>query len=132
MSINSTLIAEYLVASGSGLFVSNPATGKEIACVKDWSLADIENAIVVAEPAQKEWAAQPAKTRASILKRWNDLILENQDELATIITSECGKPIAEAKGEVAYGASFVEWFAEEGKRAYGDVIPHHALSLIHI
>lgn len=126
MKINSTLIPECHVASGNGLSVSNPATGKEIACVKDWSLAEIENAIVVAESAQKEWAAQPAKTRASTLKRWNDLILENQDELATIITAECGKPIAEAKGEVAYGASFVEWFAEEGKRAYGDVIPHHA------
>lgn len=125
MPLDSTLISDDTISEG-GLAVFNPATGDEIARVTDMPLTDIDAIIVDAESAQKEWAAQPAKARATILKKWNDLILANQAALAELIMQECGKPIAEATGEVAYGASFVEWFAEEAKRAYGDIIPNHA------
>jgi len=94
--------------------------------VRSHAAKDVEPIIEEAERARHDWAARPAKERAAILRRWYDLIMANQNDLAHIITAECGKPLAEAMGEVAYGASFVEWFAEEGKRTYGDVIPSFA------
>lgn len=111
-------------ADGTGTFpVINPATGENITYVTDISASDINMIIQHAETAQKPWAALKAKDRANILRGWYNLIVEHVDDLAQIVTAECGKPIAEAKGEILYGASFIEWFAEEGKRAYGQTIP---------
>lgn len=105
--------------------VTNPATGDHLIDVADLGVADVAAAIDAAHAAQKPWAARTGKDRAAILRRWHDLILTHQDDLATILTAEMGKPLAEAKGEVAYGAAYVEWFAEEAKRVYGDTIPGH-------
>ncbi|WP_102109966.1 NAD-dependent succinate-semialdehyde dehydrogenase [Oceaniglobus roseus] len=105
--------------------VTNPARGDVIAKVADLDRAMCADAIAKAETAQKAWAAKTAKERANILRKWYDLMVENADDLATILTAEQGKPVAEAKGEILYGASFIEWFAEEAKRVYGDVIPGH-------
>ena len=91
----------------------------------DLSRAQTARAIAAAEAAQKEWAAKTAKERANILRRWYDLMMENADDLGTILTTEQGKPLAEAKGEIGYGASFIEFFAEEAKRIYGETIPGH-------
>ena len=109
-----------------GLIVNNPATGKKITTVKDYTDTETLQHIEEAEEAFKLWSNQTAKDRASILRRWYQLVLDHTEELAQIITAECGKPLFEARGEVAYAASFIEWFAEEGKRLYGDVIPSHA------
>ncbi|MGY3901295.1 NAD-dependent succinate-semialdehyde dehydrogenase [Aeromonas lusitana] len=103
--------------------VLNPADGQVITRVPDMGEADTRRAIEAAHRAQAPWAALTAKERSSRLQAWFELILANQDELARIMTREQGKPLAEAKGEVAYGASFIQWFAEEGKRAYGRTIP---------
>jgi succinate-semialdehyde dehydrogenase/glutarate-semialdehyde dehydrogenase len=84
---------------------------------------ETDEAIIAANNAWPEWRARTAKERAIILKKWFDLITTNQEDLAILMTAEQGKPIAEARGEVVYGASFIEWFAEEGKRIYGDIIP---------
>ncbi|WP_037314165.1 NAD-dependent succinate-semialdehyde dehydrogenase [Ruegeria halocynthiae] len=105
--------------------VTNPATGEVIAQVADMSVEDTRRAIDVADAAKADWAAQTGKERAAILRKWYDLMVENADDLATILTAEMGKPWPEARGEVLYGASFIEWFAEEAKRVYGDVIPGH-------
>jgi succinate-semialdehyde dehydrogenase/glutarate-semialdehyde dehydrogenase len=105
--------------------VLNPATGELVAKLPDLGAAEARSAIEAAEKAQKEWAAKPAKERSVVLRRWYDLIMANQEDLAQILTAEMGKPLAESRGEIAYGASFIEWFAEEGKRVYGDVIPQH-------
>ena len=105
--------------------VNNPATGEKIADVADLTVEDTTKAIELAYEAQKEWRARTAKERCAILLKWNDLMLENQDDLGRILTAEMGKPLAEAKGEIAYGASFIQWFAEEARRVYGDVIPGH-------
>ncbi|MDA7430917.1 NAD-dependent succinate-semialdehyde dehydrogenase [Primorskyibacter aestuariivivens] len=105
--------------------VHNPASGNLIANVTDVSVDDVSLAIDAAFEAQKAWARQTSKERAAILKRWHELIVENVDDLARILTAEMGKPLSEARGEVLYGASFIEWFAEEAKRVYGDVIPGH-------
>lgn len=105
--------------------VTNPARGDVLANVADCSVAQVSEAIAKAEIAQKEWTAMTGKERGAILRRWFDLMMANQDDLAAILTAEQGKPLAEAKGEIAYGASFVEFFAEEAKRVYGDVIPGH-------
>jgi len=105
--------------------VTNPARGDVLANVADCSVAQVSEAIAKAEVSQKEWAAMTGKERGAILRRWFDLMMANQDDLAAILTAEQGKPLAEAKGEIAYGASFVEFFAEEAKRVYGDVIPGH-------
>jgi len=110
----------------SGLTVINPATGMPVATVADMPVAEVEAYIHRAAKAQAPWAALTVKERASRLMDWYRLIMANQDYLAALVTEECGKPITEARGEVAYGASFIEWFAEEGKRAYGDIIPSHA------
>jgi len=105
--------------------VTNPATGAHIINVPDLDVAAIRTAIDAAEAAQIDWRSKLAKERSNILRSWYNLIMEAQDDLARILTVEMGKPLAEAKGEIAYGASFIEWFAEEAKRVYGDVIPEH-------
>ncbi|MBT8457281.1 MAG: NAD-dependent succinate-semialdehyde dehydrogenase [Alphaproteobacteria bacterium] len=105
--------------------VINPARGDVIAKVADMGRDETAEAIDAAYVAQKEWAARTAKERANILRAWFDLMVEHADDLATILTAEQGKPLAEAKGEIMYGASFVEWFAEEAKRVYGETIPGH-------
>jgi len=106
--------------------VDNPATGARLAEVPCLGRAEVRRAITAAQAAMPSWAARTAKDRAAVLRRWFDLLLENADDLAAIMTAEQGKPLAEARGEVLYAASFLEWFAEEGKRVYGDVIPSHA------
>lgn len=103
--------------------VFDPATGAKLADVPDLTPEDARRAIDAAHKAFPAWAATPAKQRGAILRRWNDLILAETEALAQLMTAEQGKPLAEARSEVAYGASFVEWFAEEGKRAYGHTIP---------
>lgn len=110
---------------GSTLDVTNPARGDVIARVPNLSRTETTRAIDAAHKAQKSWAAETAKTRANILRKWFDLMMANQEDLAIIMTAEQGKPLTEARGEVAYGASFVEWFAEEAKRIYGETIPGH-------
>lgn len=110
-------------ASGQSFPVTNPATGETIGHVPDLAPEEVAAAIAAADAAFPAWAAKSAKERANILRAWFDLIVANADDLAALMTAEQGKPLAEAKGEILYGASFVEWFAEEGKRVYGDVIP---------
>lgn len=111
---------------GERLFkVANPATGALLAEVADMGVLELRQAIDAAHAAQKDWAARTGKDRAAILRRWHNLIMANQEDLARILTAEMGKPIAEARGEIAYGAAYVEWFAEEAKRVYGDTIPGH-------
>ena len=111
--------------NGATFDVSNPARGDVIAQVADLSRADLARAIHSAEAAQKKWAALTAKERCNILRNWYNLMMEHQSDLAMILTAEMGKPLAEAMGEIAYGASFVEFFAEEAKRNYGETIPGH-------
>ena len=113
------------VGSETTFDVLNPATGGLVATLPDLGVEETRTAIEAAEVAQKSWRALTAKERSVILKRWYELIMVNQEDLAQILTAEMGKPLAEARGEIAYGASFIEWFAEEGKRVYGDVIPQH-------
>ncbi len=105
--------------------VHNPARGTMLAEVADCDRSDARLAIEAAREAQPEWARWTGKERAAVLRRWHDLIVANADDLALILTAEMGKPLAEARSEVLYGASYVEWFAEEAKRIYGDVIPGH-------
>ena len=112
-------------ADGKTFDVVNPARGDVIAQVADLSREEVAGAIKIAEAAQKEWAALAAKARANVLRKWFDLMMANQEDLAQIMTAEQGKPLVESRGEVAYGASFVEWFGEEAKRAYGQTIPGH-------
>lgn len=109
--------------SGKTLTIHNPANGEQIAQVPACGAEETRQAIAAAEAAWPAWRALTAVQRGRILRRWADLMLANQDDLALIMTSEQGKPLAEAKGEIAYAASFLEWFAEEGRRAYGDIIP---------
>ena len=111
--------------NGATFDVSNPARGDVIAQVADLSRADLARAIDGAEAVQKKWAALTAKERCNILRNWYNLMMEHQSDLAMILTAEMGKPLAEAMGEIAYGASFVEFFAEEAKRNYGETIPGH-------
>ena len=112
-------------ADGATFAVTNPARGDVIARVPDLTRADAARAIAAADKARHEWAARTGKERAAILRKWYDLCVLNQDDLGTILTAEQGKPLAEAKGEVVYGASFIEWFGEEAKRIYGETIPGH-------
>jgi succinate-semialdehyde dehydrogenase / glutarate-semialdehyde dehydrogenase len=105
------------------LAVKNPANGKELAKVARGGTAETRRAIEAADRAWPAWRAKTAKERAALLRRWYDLMMANQDDLARILTAEQGKPLNEARGEIAYGASFVEWFSEEAKRVYGDTIP---------
>ena len=108
---------------GARFAVTDPATGATLAEVPDMGAAETRRAIAAAEAAWPAWRAQTAKERAAVLRRWFDLQLQHQEALAQLMTAEQGKPLAEARGEVIYGASFVEWFAEEAKRVYGDTIP---------
>ncbi len=110
---------------GSTFPVVNPARGDVIAEVPNLSRAETARAITAAQAAMKDWAARPAKERAHVMRRWFDLMMANQDDLGIILCAEMGKPLAEAKGEIAYGASFIEWFGEEAKRVYGETIPGH-------
>jgi succinate-semialdehyde dehydrogenase/glutarate-semialdehyde dehydrogenase len=110
---------------GATLAVHNPATAAPLGTVPAFDGAATERAVAAAHAAFPAWAAKTAKERAVVLRRWHDLILLNAADLAKLMTAEQGKPLAESKGEIAYAASFVEWFAEEAKRVYGDVIPGH-------
>ena len=112
-------------ASGAKFDVANPATGKVVASLPDFGRTEARHAIAQAERAQKEWAAQTGKDRGGVLGKWYDLIQVHADDLAIILTAEMGKPLAEAKGEVLYGASYIKWFAEEATRIYGQTIPGH-------
>jgi succinate-semialdehyde dehydrogenase/glutarate-semialdehyde dehydrogenase len=112
-------------ADGATFAVTNPARGDIIARVPDLTRADAARAIAAADKARHEWAARTGKERAAILRKWYDLCLVHQDDLGTILTAEQGKPLPEAKGEVVYGASFIEWFGEEARRIYGETIPGH-------
>ena len=103
--------------------VLNPATGEIVAQVSDACVEEATLAVAAAKKAFKAWSAMPTHERAKLLRNWFNLMMEHQDDLARILTLEQGKPLAEAKGEIAYGAGFIEWFAEEGKRVYGDTIP---------
>jgi len=109
--------------SRNTIAVHNPATGAELGTVPRMGAAEARRAIEAAERAWPAWRAKTAKERAAILRKWFDLMMANQEDLAQIMTAEQGKPLTESRGEIAYGASFIEWFAEEGKRAYGDTIP---------
>ncbi len=109
--------------SGARFAVTNPATGETLANVADLDGADTRAAIGAAHLALPAWRGRTAKERAGLMRAWFDLIMANQEDLARLMTAEQGKPLAESRGEVAYGASFIEWFAEEAKRVYGDVIP---------
>ncbi|MCK4868203.1 MAG: NAD-dependent succinate-semialdehyde dehydrogenase, partial [Alphaproteobacteria bacterium] len=110
---------------GETINVNNPATGDILGAVPKMGADETRRAIEAANAAWPAWRARTAKQRGDIIRRWYELMLENQDDLGMLMTLEQGKPLPEAKGEVAYAASFLEWFAEEGRRAYGDVIPPH-------
>jgi len=111
--------------SGETIEVNNPATGETLGTVPKMGADETRRAIEAANRAWPEWREKTAKERANILRKWFDLCMENQEDLAILMTLEQGKPLAESKGEIVYGSSFIEWFAEEGKRIYGDVIPPH-------
>jgi succinate-semialdehyde dehydrogenase/glutarate-semialdehyde dehydrogenase len=121
------LIAGHWVpADGGGtLPVTNPASGEKLGVIPNMGSAETRRAITAAAGALPAWAARTAKDRAGVLRRWFELIVQNESDLATLMTAEQGKPLAESKGEITYAASFIEWFAEEGKRLYGDIIPGH-------
>src|SRR3989440_3899386 len=109
--------------SRNTIAVHNPATGAVLGTVPRMGAAETKRAIEAADRAWPAWRAKTAKERAACLRKWFDLMMANQEDLAQIMTAEQGKPLAESRGEIAYGASFIEWFAEEAKRAYGDTIP---------
>ncbi len=118
------IAGRWVEADGSAVTpVRNPATGATLGTVPELGAAETRRAIEAAGAAFPGWAATPARERAALLRRWHGLMLEHQEDLATLMTAEQGKPLAEARGEIAYGASFIEWFAEEGKRLYGEIIP---------
>jgi succinate-semialdehyde dehydrogenase/glutarate-semialdehyde dehydrogenase len=112
-------------ADGRTITVKNPATGAIIGTVPRMGTEEARRAVQAAEAALPAWRARTAKDRAAVLRRWFELILANQEDLATLMTAEQGKPMAESRGEIAYAAAFIEWFAEEAKRVYGDTIPQH-------
>ena len=111
--------------NGANLDVTNPATSKKLGSIPRMGAAETRRAIAAAAAALPAWRARTAKERAIILRRWFDLMIENQEDLAVLMTAEQGKPLAESKSEILYAASFIEWFGEEGKRLYGDIIPAH-------
>ncbi len=115
--------ADWLPATGATLNIANPATGEPVGKVPSFGAAETRRAIDAAEAALPAWRAKTAAERAKVLRRWFDLMMANQEDLARLMTAEQGKPLAEARGEIAYAASFIDWFAEEGKRIYGDTIP---------
>ena len=117
---------EWIDAEDGATFdVTNPARGDVLVKVADMGITETRRAIEAARVAQKDWAAKTGKDRSAVLRKWYDLMVANADDLGLILTAEMGKPFAEAKGEVMYGASFIEWFAEEAKRIYGETIPGH-------
>ena len=111
--------------SGETIDVGNPATGVKIGTIPKMGAAETRRAIEAANRAYPQWRAKTAQERSTILRRWSELMLENQEDLAVLMTAEQGKPLAESRGETVYAASFLEWFAEEARRIYGDVIPPH-------
>jgi succinate-semialdehyde dehydrogenase/glutarate-semialdehyde dehydrogenase len=111
--------------SGKSFPVTNPARGDVVSTVPDLSEAEVARAIDAADAAQKAWAARTGKERAAVLRKWHELMVAGADDLAAILTAEMGKPLAEAKGEIMYGAAYIEWFGEEAKRVYGETIPGH-------
>ncbi|MFW7525665.1 NAD-dependent succinate-semialdehyde dehydrogenase [Vibrio ostreicida] len=121
--VNQRLIGFMVAVEDQGIAVHNPATQALLGYAPVLTPQELEQSIVDAHYAQKEWAARTAKQRSAILRHWYELIIEYRDDLSRLVTLEQGKPLAEAQGEVLYGASFIEWFAEEAKRAYGEVIP---------
>ncbi|WP_313610679.1 aldehyde dehydrogenase family protein, partial [Rhizobium sp.] len=128
LATDKALINGQWQASGEGgasFVVTNPSTGEVIATLPDMTRADAARAIDAAHKAQKLWAKKTGKERAAVLRKLYDLMVANADDLAAILTMEMGKPLAEAKGEILYGAAYVEWFGEEAKRVYGDTIPGH-------
>ncbi len=126
LATNAFVNGEWIAADdGSTFDVVNPARGDVIVSLPDLGLTETRRGIEAAQAAQREWAARTAKDRSEIVLKWYNLMIENADDLATILTAEMGKPFAEAKGEIFYGASFLQWFAEEGKRVYGETIPGH-------
>ena len=114
--------------TGATFKVVNPVNGEVVAAVADVGATETRRAIEAARNALPEWAALTAKQRGAIMRRWYDLLLENQEDLAQIMTAEMGKPIRESRGEAVFASNFVDWFAEEGKRAYGEIIPTHDMS----
>ncbi|MEP4979002.1 NAD-dependent succinate-semialdehyde dehydrogenase [Ascidiaceihabitans sp.] len=116
----------WIAGSDADIAVTNPATGVVLGYVPNLGAAETQQAIDAAEVAQKAWAARTAKDRSNVLRRWFDLMMAHQDDLGRILTFEQGKPLAEATGEIGYGASFIEWFSEEARRAYGDITPTNA------
>jgi len=106
--------------------VTNPANGDVLGSVPEMGRTETARAIAAAEAALPAWRAKTAKERAGLLKKWFDLVMENQEDLARLMTAEQGKPLAEARGEIVYGASFIEWFGEEAKRLYGETVPTNA------
>ena len=117
---------DWLAAPDGKTFnVTNPATGEVLAEVADHGAGTTRQAIEHAAIAQKAWAARTAKDRAMLMRAWFNLIMENQEDLAQICTAEMGKPLAESRGEIGYGASFIDWFAEEGRRITGDILQPH-------
>ena len=124
LRVNVLLDGIWCDADSSATFVvTNPASGEVIAQVPDCAAAETQRAIAAAQQAWPAWRAMPASQRSKILQSWGDLIIQHQDDLATLLTCEQGKPLAEARTEIAAAAAFVQWFAEEAKRIYGDVIP---------
>src|SRR5690349_5853313 len=109
--------------SRNTIAVHKPASAEQLGTVPRMGAAEAKRAIEAAKRALPAWRAKTAKKRAAILRTWFDLMMANQEDLAQMMTAEQGKPLTESRGEIAYGASFIEWFAEEGKRAYGDTIP---------
>ncbi len=117
---------EWIDADGGGTIdVTNPVDNAVIGTVPKLGADETRRAIEGAQEAQKEWRQRTGKERAAVLRKWHDLMMENQEDLAVLMTTEQGKPLAESRGEIVYAASFIEWFAEEGKRIYGDTIPGH-------
>ncbi len=124
LQLNIFINNQWLPSEGNRQFaVYNPADGSKITDVADATVKDAEQAITAAAEAFKTWSNLPAKTRGGILRKWYQLIIDNTNDLALLLTTEQGKPLNEAKGEVQYGASFIEWFAEECRRTYGEIIP---------
>src|SRR5215471_17381764 len=112
-------------ANNATIHVDNPASGEILGTVPKLGAAEARAAIEAANAAFPAWSKKTGKERAAVLRRWFDLMMENQEDLARLMTLEQGKPLAESKGEVAYAAAFLEWFGEEAKRVYGDTIPGH-------
>ena len=116
---------EWIDQADAWIEVDDPASGETIGRVPRFGAAETERAIAAAEQAMPAWATRTAKERATVLRRWFDLVMEHQEPLARILTREQGKPLSEARGEISYAASFIEWFAEEAKRVYGETVPGH-------